>query len=143
MGGLVFLIIFVAIVVFSLVSSRKTLQPARDFDRVSSSGVPARGLILQAARFSTITTLGGRKFDKRSVTIDIEVYGAAPYVLTVDLLIPRGLVRALPGDTLELRVDPKDPNQIAVLGPGGFTGPWLRTLGYMGNNPFAPNPWQR
>jgi hypothetical protein len=50
--------------------------------------------------------------------------------VNVNLLIPRGLVRAIPGDALDLRVDPSNPQSIAVLGPGGFTGPWLRTLGY-------------
>ena len=133
MAGLIFVAVFL---LFIILVSRSGTKSVRAFDRVSTKGVYARGLILSANAYSTGVSFGGRRFEKRSVVLDVEVPGQQPYVINVDLLIPRGLVRAVPGDALDLRVDPSNPTNIAVLGPGGFTGPWLRTLGY-----YAPNPW--
>jgi hypothetical protein len=41
-------------------------------------------------------------------------------------MVPRGFVEPIPGSSLEVAVDPKNPRVLVVLGPGGFTGPWLR-----------------
>jgi hypothetical protein len=70
-----------------------------------------------------------RRFDRRSVTIDVEIPGRQPYEVTTIPLIPINLVRdVLPGATVELRVDPKNPSTMAIIGPGtGFVQAALRT----------------
>lgn len=137
MGGLVFVII-VGIVVWAMIfNARKLSKPIRDYDRVSTSGLPARGLILVSERTPTPRTFNGRRFESRSVTMDVEIEGREPYTLVAQLMIPRGLLSALPGDSVDLRVDPSDPSIVAVIGPGGFSGPWLRQAGSTFAMPIA------
>lgn len=94
---------------------------------LESKGVRARGLVLSCSPISLGgTTLGGRRFERRTMTLDIEVPGAEPYVSTGNFLIPRGVVETVPGASLDLALDPRDKNKLAVLGPGGFSGPWIR-----------------
>jgi hypothetical protein len=93
--------------------------------QVRQNGMPGRGLVLASSVISVGTTVGGRRFEQRTMTIEVEVAGRAPYVIQGTFLIPRGLVEAIPGSSLELAVDPSAPNNLVVLGPGGFTGPWL------------------
>ncbi|HEY3818173.1 MAG TPA: hypothetical protein VGL81_13430 [Polyangiaceae bacterium] len=88
-------------------------------------GLPARGLVLTSDRVSTGVTMNGRRFESRRMTLDVEIPGRPPYLATGTFLVPRGLVEALPGSLLELVVHPTDMSQVTVLGPGGFTGPWL------------------
>ena len=89
------------------------------------SGTPARGLVLAASQTASGgVTLNGVRYERRQMTIDVEVFGQAPYATTGFFLIPRGQIEAVPGSSLELSVDGR--NQITVLGPGGFTGPWLQ-----------------
>jgi hypothetical protein len=95
------------------------------FDRLSAAGIPARGLVLTSSKFSTGVTMNLRRFERRTMTLDVEIPGRPPYICTGDFLIPRGLVEATPGTSLELAVDPRNANNVVVLGPGGFTGPWL------------------
>ncbi len=98
----------------------------RALDKVGATGIPARGLVLTSSQYATNVTLNQRRFEKRTMTLDVEIPGRAPYQSSGDFLIPRGLVDAIPGTSLDLAVDPSNPDKIAVLGPGGFTGPWLR-----------------
>lgn len=88
-------------------------------------GLPARGLVLTCNRVSSGVTVNGRRFEQRSMTLDVEIPGRPPFVATGTFLVPRGIVEALPGSSLELVVHPTDMTRITVLGPGGFTGPWL------------------
>ena len=94
---------------------------------LEAKGVRARGLVLACSPVSLGgATLGGRRFERRTMTLDVEIPGAEPYVSSGNFLIPRGVVEAVPGASLDLAVDRKDKNKIAVLGPGGFSGPWIR-----------------
>jgi hypothetical protein len=70
-------------------------------------------------------TLGGRRFERRGMTLDVEIPGRPPFIASGNFLVPRGIVEATPGASLELAVHPTNQSRIAVLGPGGFTGPWL------------------
>jgi hypothetical protein len=88
-------------------------------------GLPARGLVLTCNRVSSAVTVNGRRFEQRSMTLDVEIPGRPPFVATGTFLVPRGIVEAVPGSSLELVVHPTDMTRITVLGPGGFTGPWL------------------
>ncbi len=94
-------------------------------DKLAVAGLPARGLVLTSAQVAVGVTMNMRRFERRMMTLDVEIPGRAPYICTGSFLIPRGLVEATPGASLELAVDPRNPNNIVVLGPGGFTGPWL------------------
>jgi hypothetical protein len=93
--------------------------------RASAPGLRARGLVLTCDRVSFGVTVNGRRFERRGMTLDVEIPGRPPFVTTGIFLVPRGIVEALPGSSLELAVHPTNMNQITVLGPGGFTGPWL------------------
>jgi hypothetical protein len=86
-------------------------------------GLPARGLILSAARTATDASYGGQRFEVRSLVLDIEVPGRPPYEVSLSTMIPR-ICEALPGATLDLRVDPAKPDNLAVVGPAG-SSQWL------------------
>ena len=123
-------VIFVFVAFFfiwtAVAASNNLLTNVNAIDRLARTGLRARGLVLSSPQMSTGVTLMGRRFERRTMTIDVEIPGRAPYVTSGVFMIPRGLVEAIPGSSLELAVHPTKPAQIVVLGPGGFTGPWLR-----------------
>ena len=122
--------VVVFVVVWLLVKAgTKNLQTsAGAISQLGQSGVRARGLVLQSSQLATGVTLNGQRFERRTMTIDVEIPGQAPYVISNGVfLLPRGLVEAAPGSSLELSVDAADRTRVVVLGPGGFTGPWIRT----------------
>lgn len=119
-----------------LIAIVKAMSPnagARGFDRLAARGTPARGLVLQSSMLATNVRMNMRRFEQRQMTLDVEIPGQAPYQCSGTFLIPRGLVEAIPGASLELSVDPRNPQRIVVTGPGSFTGPWL--------NLGPPNPY--
>lgn len=83
-------------------------------------GVPARGILLQVGSQRSAQGSASRGFyEVRTVSIDVEVAGKPPYACSCSLAIPANLRPiVLPGATLELRVDPRSSNNIAVFGPG-------------------------
>jgi hypothetical protein len=91
--------------------------------RLLKNGLEARGLVLSAARTGTQSTIGGQRFQVRSVVLDVEVVGRAPYELSINAMFPR-MSEPFPGSALDLRVDPRNPNNIAIVGPAGSSG-WL------------------
>ena len=93
---------------------------------LETRGVRGRGLVLSSSFLSTGSTVNGQRYETRTMTLDVEVPGREPYVCTGAFLIPRGLVEPVPGASLDLAVDRGNKNLIAVVGPGGFSGPWLR-----------------
>ncbi len=97
------------------------------------AGIYARGLVLQSTQLSTNTRVNGQRFEQRAMTLDVEIPGQQPYLCRGTFLVPRGLVEAIPGASLDLSVDRSNAQNIVVIGPGGFTGPWL--------NPGPPNPF--
>jgi hypothetical protein len=84
-----------------------------------------RGLVLESMSAATGVTRNGRRFDRRIMTLEVEVAGMAPYIVQGSFLVPRGQVEVIPGASLELAVDGRSASDVTVLGPGGFTGPWL------------------
>jgi hypothetical protein len=122
----VILPIIVVVVVFFILRAM-VRGSGRGILALESKGVRARGLVLSSSLVSLGgTTIGGRRFERRAMTLDIEIPGAEPYVSSGNFLIPRGVVETVPGASLDLAVDRRDKNKIAVLGPGGFSGPWIR-----------------
>lgn len=92
------------------------------FDNLVSNGIPARGILLVVAPRGFRSGNAQRPFESRAVTIDIEIPGRQPYVIDASPIIPLNLVRdVLPGATVELRIDPSDSSNMAIIGPGvGF-----------------------
>jgi hypothetical protein len=119
------IIIFAVIGLFIWIVARAASQGVRARDRLARNGLPARGLVLASAQMSVGVTINGRRYEQRAMTLEVEIFGRAPYVIQGTFMTPRGLVEGIPGSSLELAVDPNNGSQIAVLGPGGFTGPWL------------------
>jgi len=124
-SGAAFLVIFVAFFLFVIIKNATTGQPAV-YDRLAAKGLPGRALVLSSFQMAQGVSFGLRRFQRRQMTIEIEVAGMAPYQLTNTFLVPRGVVEPIPGASLDVAVDPKNPQNVAVLGPGGFTGPWIR-----------------
>jgi hypothetical protein len=85
-----------------------------------------RALVLSSSPNATGTTVGGVRFERRTMTLDIQLPNGAAYVVQGSFLVPRGLTGALPGSSLDVSVSINNPQDVTVLGPGGFTGPWLR-----------------
>ncbi|HEY5372544.1 MAG TPA: hypothetical protein VIK01_02615 [Polyangiaceae bacterium] len=114
--------------VFGLIifSSSAASRKARRFLALETKGLRGRGLVLSCAQLGTGVTLNGRRFEKRTMTLDVEIPGREPYVSTGDFLVPRGVAETIPGASLDVAVDARNQNQILVLGPGGFSGPWIR-----------------
>ena len=125
-GFFIILIIFVLIFVFKGSASG---VGTGDYDRLLQSGIPARGILLAVSQTGTKVGSLSRRFERRAVTIDIEIPGRAPYEVAASPLIPINFVRdVLPGATVELRVDPKNSSKIVIVGPGtGFVQAALRT----------------
>jgi len=121
----VVILVFIALFVFVIVKNAATGQPAV-YDRLAARGLPGRALVLSSFQMTQGISFGRRRFQRRQMTLEIEVSGRAPYELTNTFLVPRGVVEPIPGSSLDVAVDPKDPRNVAVLGPGGFTGPWIR-----------------
>lgn len=120
------LVIIVGVVVLILFSSSAASRKSRRFLALETKGLRGRGLVLSCVQLGTGVTLNGRRFEKRTMTLDVEIPGREPYVSTGDFLVPRGVAETIPGASLDVAVDVRDQNQILVLGPGGFSGPWIR-----------------
>lgn len=116
----------IAMVVVGLVG---VARPSGGYDRLVSRGVPARGILLSVSPLGTKSGTFGRRFESRQVVIDVEIPGRAPYEITTTTIFPINLSRdVLPGATVELRVDPRNPSILAIIGPGtGFVPAALRT----------------
>ena len=118
--GIAFLVAF-----FVLIGGAK--GQLASYSSLAKKGLAARGIVLNVTPVALSTSpangLLGR-VEVRVLTLDVEVPGQEPYVMNGGVWIPTNLTRdVLPGATLELRVDPKDPNKVAIIGPGaGFAG---------------------
>jgi hypothetical protein len=128
-GVFVLVFVFVLVAVARAASRRASgilLWTTSALGFSTPQGLRARGLVLTCDRVSFGVTVNGRRFERRGMTLDVEIPGRPPFVTTGNFLVPRGIVDAFPGSSLELAVHPTDVSQITVLGPGGFTGPWLK-----------------
>jgi hypothetical protein len=129
MGGLIFVFV-VAIILWVVIavarSSNVQTNGVGSLDQLANTGIRGRALVLAASQVSFGSTINGRRFERRTMTLDVEAPNRAPYVVAGDFLVPRGLIDPIPGASLDVAIDPGNPNNIAVLGPGGFSGPWIR-----------------
>ena len=100
-------------------------------------GILGRGLVLAAEPVATEVVYRGLRYERRFVTLDVEVVGAPPYQTRLNLRIPR-IVDALPGATLDLRVNPSDAEDIEILGPAGACD-WLNDAAAMPGQTWGPS----
>lgn len=117
------LIIAINVVVFVFIFSLVKAAASGGYQGLIKRGVPARGILLWVDRQGVKQPGVGRvRYEKRGMTIDVEIPGKAPYEVTTTSFVPTNLSRdVLPGCTVELRVNPRNPQQIAIVGPGvGF-----------------------
>lgn len=121
-GAVVVLVLYL---LYRLGSSTSTIDASTPWSglygpcyRVLRSGVPARGIVLQVgARAQAQGSKSSGLYEVRTVALDVEIPGRAPYECSCSLYIPQGLrPLVLPGATLELRVG--SSQEIAVYGPG-------------------------
>lgn len=100
------------------------------YSNVIKTGQPARGILLTVNSRSSPVQRGAAPLESRDVTIDVEVQGQAPFVISTRAIAPTGMRSSiLPGATVEIRFDPKNTKTIAIVGPGsGFAifGPVAR-----------------
>jgi hypothetical protein len=124
--GTAIFLAFLAFVLYLAVTA-KSRSPAGRYRALARSGVRGRALVLSASKIESTAFINMDPYVVRSMTLEIEVAGRAPYQVTDSFAVPRGFVEAKPGASLDVAVHPHRPKRVAVLGPGGFSGPWLRT----------------
>jgi hypothetical protein len=131
-GCIFFAVIVVYVMVSSSSASSKPLSDAkirgitsstqsRSYDWLLRNGVVGQGILLQVDNTKTRdnNSSPSLRLERRSVRIDVEVPGQPSYELQTSPSIPTHLSGdILPGATVELRVDPGDPTQLMVYGPG-------------------------
>jgi hypothetical protein len=123
-AGIVVLVVF--FIIFALVKSASSRAlGVGDYDRMVQNGVRGRALVLASTNIAVGFRINMRRFERRTMTLEVEIPGREPFIAQGTYPVPRGLVEPIPGSSLEVAVDPRGSGQIAVLGPGGFTGPWL------------------
>ena len=126
MAGIVVLfVVFIFIFVVKAAASGGRALGVSDLDRLTRSGVRGRALVLASSSVAVGFRWGMRRFERRAMTLEVEVPGREPFIVQGTYPVPRGLVEPIPGSSLDVAVDPRGTGQVAVLGPGGFTGPWL------------------
>jgi hypothetical protein len=99
-------------------------------------GILGRGLVLSADAVATEVVYRGMRYERRFVTLDVEVVGQPPYQTRLNLRIPR-IVEALPGATLDLRVNPSDAEDIEIIGPAGACD-WLTEAAAVPGQTWGP-----
>jgi hypothetical protein len=119
-------VFFVAVVVWVIVVAGASARKLKRQLALETNGVRGRALVLASSFLTTGVTISGVRYERRTMTLDIDIPGRAPYVTSGQFLIPRGLVEPVPGASLDVAVDPSNRSLISVLGPGGFSGPWIR-----------------
>ncbi len=123
---MVVFLFFVVLAVWILIMSSVAGRRNKRIRALETSGVRGRALVLSSSFLTTSTTINGVRYEQRQMTLDIDIAGRAPYVTSGLFSIPRGMVEPVPGASLDVAVDPSDQNLLSVLGPGGFSGPWIR-----------------
>jgi len=134
--GVLFFIVIAVIVVVAIKGSS-----GGSYDTIAKNGKPARGILLQVASTGTSVRQTGLRLEARSMTIDVEVPGEAPYEVRGTTTFP-AVIRAdvLPGATVELRVDRKKRLNVVIIGPAVGVGSAFLPQPSQPALPTAPTP---
>jgi len=117
---------FVVLVFWIIIAGGASARKLKRQMALETNGVRGRALVLSSSFLTTSTTINAVRYEQRTMTLDIDIPGREPYVTSGVFLIPRGMVEPVPGASLDVAVDPSNQNLLSVLGPGGFSGPWIR-----------------
>jgi hypothetical protein len=112
------------VVVFAVWALVK-LVSASGPNKLLQTGLVARGILLRVdIPLTRWSAEGGRQlYQRRQLRIDVELPGREPYEIDQMVQFPTNLSKLiLPGATVELRVDPKNPKKVVVSGPGVALG---------------------
>ena len=121
MGGLIVFAIIIFIIVLLARAGGAAQRAVTAELALVQTGIPAQGILLQVDSYGTKQFVNGYVYERRGVTLDIEVRGQPPYQVQVTPLFPVSMLRSvLPGVSLQLRVDPKNSNTVAVVAPGNL-----------------------
>ena len=106
---------------------RSMIWPGGARGQLLGGGLEAQGIVLSASRFASASvTINGQRFETRQIVLDVEVPGKEPYEVSLTPAIPR-ICDVYPGSRLDLRVDRRNPNNIAIVGPPGSIG-WMSAM---------------
>ncbi len=137
-------IVLVVVIVGGLMRSQQQT------DQLLSTGIPARGRILQLGTTGGSVAVMGHRHLKLILTVEVHPAMGAPYMANFTQLISElQLPSVQPGAYVELRVDPKNPARVALASVGG-PPPGMPPQGHgqgWGGAPqqpmgFAPQPVQ-
>ena len=123
---MVVFLVFVVVVAWIVIAGGAAARKLKRQSALELNGLRGRALVLSSSFMSTSTRINAVRYEQRQMTLDIDIPGREPYVTSGVFLIPRGMVEPVPGASLDVAVDPGNQNFLSVLGPGGFSGPWIR-----------------
>ena len=130
MGGF-FALIVVVFIIIAIANVAKG-GGTGSYAGLLNKGKPARGILLQVDSVGySIEGMRAQRVERRAITVDVEIPGQTPYVVSTNAYVPKNLARdVLPGATVELRVDPRNKQNVAIVGPGaGFAAAALLAPG--------------
>jgi hypothetical protein len=119
-AGMIPTVLFLVAGGYVLTVMGRAMPSLSGYAGLAANGVRARGILLEVSNVAT--SLQGGQVKVRSVLLDVEVPGRAPFETRVSAMMPANLsADVIPGATMELRLHPRDNSQIAIVGPGvGF-----------------------
>ncbi|HTJ82834.1 MAG TPA: DUF3592 domain-containing protein [Polyangiaceae bacterium] len=127
-------IVIIALVVGGLMRGQQATQ------RLLTTGTPARGRILQLGTTGGSVAVMGHRHLNLTLTVEVQPQMGAPYTATFQQLISELQIPSVqPGAMVELRIDPTNPQRMAmasVIPAGMATGPY----GLPAGNPYGPQP---
>lgn len=130
MGGLVVFAIFIFFIVLVVRANGAAQRAIAAQLALVQSGIPAQGILLQVDPTGTRQMFNGWPYERRGVTLDVEMPGQPPYQLRTTPLFPVSMMRSvLPGVSVQLRVDPKNAQVVAVVGPGNLPPSYFLAAG--------------
>lgn len=125
-GSALLPIILVVVIVGGLMKSQAKT------DQLLTTGMPARGRILGIAHTGGSVAVMGHRHLRLHITAEVRPQAGMPYTTTFEQLISELQIPSVqPGVEVELRIDPQNPNRVALaatgvaqapMGGGGFGG---------------------
>ncbi len=103
-------------VVFKLLAHIHGKQQATQ--KLLATGIPGTARVREQGPTGTRVSVMGQRSIEVTLALEVNIPGRAPYMTQVTQFISEMLIPAvLPGSIVSVRVDPNDPNAIAIAGP--------------------------
>lgn len=95
---------------------------ARAAKRILRTGRPATAVLRSISESSTGFTININKQPYLNLVLEIIYAGSTPYEVSIDTIVPRTVLPQLkPGTELAVKVDPNDPERVAIVWDGSVT----------------------